>query len=422
MRPGRVLDSLRRTWSEYPRPFWTLVAGTFIDRLGGHMLFPFFALYITVRFDVGMTAVGALFAAWSVVSVVGATVGGALADRWGRRGVMIFGLVASGTTSLLLAVVDSLALFFVVAIVVGVVAEAGWPAQEAMVADLLPEEKRAEGYGIIRVVFNLSVVIAPALGGLLAARSYQLLFVADALTSAVMALLVYFFIPETRPADAPGHVPESWRATFRGYAVPLRDRVFVITLSAAALMGIVYMQLNTSLGVFLRDFRQVDIRGYGYLLSLNAAMVVVFQFWITRRIRGLPQFVMLALGAVLTGLGFGLYGFVSTYGWFLVAMAVLTVGEMVWVPVGQALVARLAPEAMRGRYMAVFGYSWTVAGIVGPLMAGIFFDGGQAEWLWYVALGLGAASALNFLLAGRVESGRRELTRAPAGAAGRGQT
>lgn len=413
MKPAGVLQSARRTFGEYPRPFWTLVVGTFIDRLGGHMLFPFFALYITDRFGVGMTAVGALFATWSVVSVVGSTVGGALADRWGRRGVMIFGLVASGSTSLLLAVVDSLALFFVVAIVVGVVAEAGWPAQEAMVADLLPEGKRAEGYGILRVVFNLSVVIAPALGGLVAARSYQLLFVADALTSAVMALLVFFFIPETRPADAPGHVPESWRATFRGYAIPLRDRMFQITMVGAALMAIVYLQLNSSLGVYLRDFRQVATQGYGYLLSLNAAMVVLFQFWITRRIRDLPQYLMLALGAVLTGIGFGLYGFVASYGWFIVAMAILTVGEMVWVPVGQALIARLAPEAMRGRYMALFGYSWTVAGVVGPLMAGVFFDGGRAEWLWYTAIGLGTASALTFLYGGVLDR-RRHLPAAAA--------
>jgi MFS family permease len=399
----------RRTFEAFPRPFWTLVLGTFIDRLGGHMLFPFFALYLTSRFGVGMTQVAFLFATWSVVSVVGSTVGGALADRFGRKGMVIFGLVASGVTSLLLAVAGSMAAFFAVAIVVGIVAEAGWPAQEAMVADLLPEDKRADGYGILRVAFNLSVVIAPVLGGLLAARSYTLLFIADALTSAVTALMVYFFIPETKPAGAPGERKEPLLATFRGYAVPLRDRVFVMTMAGAALMALVYVQLNGTLGVFLRDVHDVPPQGYGYLLSLNALMVVLMQFAITRRISHRPEFVMLALGAALTGLGFGLYGFVSAFGGFAVAMAILTLGEMVWVPVGQALVARLAPADMRGRYMATFGYAWTVAGIIGPLMAGLLMDSGHATWLWYLSLLLGAASAATFLYLHSVDRQRRTV-------------
>src|SRR3989304_437261 len=141
------LRRARETFAAFPRPFWTLVLGTFIDRLGSHMLFPFFALYLTARFGVGMTQVAFLFATWSVVSVVGATAGGALADRFGRRGIVIFGLVARGASSLLLAAAHSLAAFFVVAIIVGMVAEAGWPAQEAVVADLLPGGKRAEGSG-----------------------------------------------------------------------------------------------------------------------------------------------------------------------------------------------------------------------------------------------------------------------------------
>lgn len=394
---GRPVRRIRRTLAEYPRPFWTLVVGTFIDRLGGFMLFPFFALYLTSQLGATMTQVGLLFATWSIVSVFGATIGGALADRWGRRGMIIFGLIASGMTSLLLAFVHTLSLFFVVAIVVGVVAEAGWPAQEAMVADLLPEEKRADGYGILRVAFNLSVVIAPVLGGLLAARSYQLLFIADALTSAATALLVFLFIPETKPQAEPGKAPESLAATFKGYSTPLHDRLFVILLGGSALLGMVYLQLNSSLGVYLRDVYQVPPQGYGYLLSLNALMVVLMQFWITRRIAGLPQFLMLALGAVLTAIGFGLYGFVSVYGLFMVAMAILTVGEMIMVPVGQALVARMAPEDMRGRYMAVFGLGWTVAGVFGPLMAGRLLDGGNPQWLWYVSLLLGLAAAGTFL-------------------------
>jgi MFS family permease len=80
---------------------------------------------------------------------------------------------------------------------------------------------------------------------------------------------------------------------------------------------------------------------------------------------------------------------------------------MVWVPVGQALVARLAPEDMRGRYMAAFGFGWVVAGVAGPLVAGLLLDSGNANWLWYASLGLGLASAGMFVYLHTVDRQRR---------------
>ncbi|MGD8794202.1 MAG: MFS transporter, partial [Anaerolineae bacterium] len=110
---ARGLARLRDIYHEYPRQFWVLVLGTFVDRLGGALLFPFFTLYITRKFGVGMTEVGLIFALFSASSVVGSVVGGALADRLGRKGMFLFGLVASALSSLFMGTVDSLALFFV---------------------------------------------------------------------------------------------------------------------------------------------------------------------------------------------------------------------------------------------------------------------------------------------------------------------
>jgi MFS family permease len=53
---------------------------------------------------------------------------------------------------------------------VGLLADVGGPAQQAMVADLLPDSQRTQGYGILRVVANLAVTIGPMIGGLIAAQ------------------------------------------------------------------------------------------------------------------------------------------------------------------------------------------------------------------------------------------------------------
>ncbi|RLC89847.1 MAG: hypothetical protein DRI77_15295, partial [Chloroflexi bacterium] len=110
-----------------------------------------------------------------------------------------------------------------------------------------------------------------------------------------------------------------------------------------------------------------------------------------------PLLVM-AVGTLLYAIGFGMYGFVSTYVLFLAAMVVITIGEMLTAPTSQALVAQLAPEDMRGRYMAVFGFSWVIPSAVGPLLAGLVMDNWDPRWVWYIAGLVGLVAAGSFAL------------------------
>lgn len=393
----RQKERLEAIYREYPRHFWTLVGVTFIDRLGGALLFPFFALYITSKFGVGMTEVGVLFAAFSFSSFLGTMLGGALSDRLGRKGMLIFSLITTSFSSVAMGLVDSLELFYTLALLVGIFTDTGGPAYNAMVADLLPQEKRAQGYGIIRVVFNLSVTIGPAIGGFLAARSYLSLFITDAVISLISAGIVWRAMPETKPEAAPGQEEETMAGTFRGYSKVLRDHLFMLFLGASILTGFVYMNMNTTLGVFLRDAHRIPESGYGLILSLNAAMVVLFQFPITRRIEGYPPMIMMACGAALYAVGFALYGFVAVYSLFLLAMVIITIGEMLIAPVAQALVAQFAPEDMRGRYMAISGFSWGIPYAVGPVLAGMILDRGDPRALWWAAGVVGALATGVFL-------------------------
>ncbi|MEJ2599127.1 MAG: MFS transporter [Anaerolineales bacterium] len=391
-----TLERARSTYQEYPSQFWVLVLGVFIDRLGGALLFPFLTLYLTQHFAIGMTQVGVIFGIYSISSVTGSMIGGALTDRLGRKVMLLFGLVMSALSSLLMGFINQLVFLYVVILVVGVLSEVGGPASQALVADLLPDEKRAQGFGIIRVVVNLAVTFGPLIGGLLATRSYLLLFICDAVTSVITAIFVSFALREPpHEAVSEEETQPSMAQTFRGYFDVIRDTAFLWFMAASVLMVLVYMQMNTTLAVYLRDAHGISAQGFGYILSLNAAMVVVFQFAITRRITKFRPLLVMVAGTLLYALGFAMYGFVSLYGMFLLAMAIITIGEMLVSPVGSAIVARMAPEDMRGRYMAVYGFSWVIPMAVGPLLAGLVMDNFNSAYVWYLAgiLGLAAAGA-----------------------------
>lgn len=386
-------------YHEFPKQFWILVAGMFIDRLGGALLFPFFSLYLTKKFTIDMTQVGLIFGMFAISSFIGSMIGGALTDRWGRKKILLFGLAMSGLSSVLMGVIDQLPLFLVVTLVVGILSDVAGPAYQSLVADMLPESQRAQGFGIIRVVANLAVTIGPLIGGFLASKSYLILFVTDATTSVIFAVILFIALKETfKPKEVDG-VQESLGQTFKGYFVVVRDSAFLGFLIASVLMVLVYMQMNTTLAVYLRDNHGVPEQGFGYILSLNAAMVVLFQFPITRWISRYRPLIIMTVGTLMYAVGFAMYGFVAIFPLFLVAMAIITVGEMFVSPVSQAIVARMAPEDMRGRYMAVYGFTWLIPFAIGPLLAGLVMDNFNPDWVWFIAgiVGLVAAGGYFWL-------------------------
>jgi len=397
---------LRRPWvriktvyEDYPKPFWTLALATFIDNIGGALIFPFFSLYLTWRYDVGLTEVGILFGIFFAASIFGSGLGGALADRMGRKTMLVAGLVISAVSTLAMAFVPSMEWFYPVAFFIGLFSNLGGPARQAMVADLLRPDMRAEGYSILRVIVNLAVAIGPAIGGLLAARSYLLLFLSDAVISLSVAGFVLRALPETKPVSVEkSKQEETLIETFTGYQRVLRDRGFIIFVFAGVLLMLVYMQMNTTLPVYLRDVHGIPEQGYGLLLSLNAGMVVIFQFFVTRKVNDRPPMLMMALGTLLHVLGFSMFGYTSVYSMFILAMVIITIGEMIVAPVAQALVARMAPEEMRGRYMAVYGSTYMLSSMIGPFLAGLVLDNYDPRLLWYIAGVLGLLATMIFFL------------------------
>lgn len=392
-----MLNSLRKTYNDFPRLFWIIVATLFIDSIGSTLLFPFFALYITERFNVGMTQAGILIGMSSLFGLVGSVIGGALTDRFGRKRLILFGLVFSAVSSLLFGLAADVKLLYILVVVVGLLSRIAAPAQDAMMADILPESKRQEGFGITRVAFNFAWIFGTAIGGLIASRSFLALFVIDSILSTAVAIILFFHLPETKPVSSGGeHKRETVLQTVNGYRSVLRDFAYMSFTLAGMIVLIVYQQQYSSLPVYLREVHNIDTQLYGIMLAISGFEVVLFQIWISRITRKYPPFLMMTIAALIFMIGFTMIGLVQGIALFILAVTIATIGEMIMFPVNKALAANFSPIAMRGRYMAVYDLGWTIPATIGPAAAGLILDNHNPDSLWYIGGVLCAIAAIGF--------------------------
>jgi MFS family permease len=238
----------------------------------------------------------------------------------------------------------------------------------------------------LRVVANIAFAIGPAIGGLLASLSYTLLFSIDATTSILAAIFVGRYLKETQTAaSAEKLVGQKLGEVLRGYSVALKDLKLLAVIVLGGLIGLSYFQWYFALPVFMRDVHNLPPHYYGNLMGFAGLLVVFLQLPITRYGKRFAPMAFMAFGSLLFALGFGLFGFIYSLGYFVIAFAVITLGEMVFFPTQQAIVAGLAPEDMRGRYMAAAGLAFTLPNIVGPTLGGLLLDRAHPNLLWYLA-------------------------------------
>ncbi len=388
-----MLQRLRHLIADFPRQFWILFGGTLINQIGSGMVFPFLTLYLHQRLSLSMTFVGVILSLWSVSGLVGNLAGGSLADRFGRKRLMAFSLGTSALGLVAFGVADTLVAAAVAVVLTGFVGAMYQPARDAMVADLVGTDKRPQAYGLLRVVANLGVAIGPAIGGFLASVSYLIAF----LTSA-SATLVFFFITlvlmrETKPAAAPQRNANA--AAPGNFGAVFSDRRFIAFCAATAFAIIAYSQMMTVLPVYMKDQFALGESFFGWVMTMNAAMVVLLQFPITRATEKLARLPLIAFGAILYATGVASVALASTFPHFVASMVVLTLGEMIVVPTATALTADLAPADLRGRYMGVLGLTWNVGFGIGPILGGVIIDQLAPRALWPI---MGSAALVGALI------------------------
>jgi MFS family permease len=387
--PGR--GTLRGNVREMPRTVWILLAGTFINRFGTFVL-PFLVLYLR---DLGYSAPqgGLAVGMYGVGGIAAVAIGGLMADRIGRRNSVAVSMFGSAVTTLALSQAHTLGTILPLTALVGLFAESYRPAASALIADSVPSDRRVTAFALNRLAVNLGWAFGPALGGIMASRSFFILFAADAATSAVYGVIALVALPHgVRSAREDERRGEATRSV-------LADGGFLLFLAAIFFAATLYMQSATTFALQVRA-QGFSNETYGLLLSLNGLIVVLFELPLSAFTQRHPTARMVALGALLVGAGFFLTGFAHTLLALAACTAIFTFGEIFESPPAAVFVADRSPEHLRGRYQAAFGTMFGLAAIVGPIAGTAAFHA-EPMLLWGACGVVGIVAAGLALAAGR---------------------
>ncbi|HSB90675.1 MAG TPA: MFS transporter [Anaerolineales bacterium] len=391
------LDRLRKIAADYPRQFWLLFWGVLLNSIGGSMVWPFLTIYARRELQVPLTTVTLLLTLNSVAGLAATSMAGPAVDRFGRRAAMVLSLGLTGLAMAALSRADTLPAWQLIMVALGGFGPVYRVGADAMVADLVPGDRRPGAYALMRMISNLGVAIGPAVGGFLVFVSYDLAFFGAAGASVAFAVLILIFAHETLPER--GTLISASRTT--GYGPVLRDRPFLLFCGVLSLAGMGYSMLMVLLPVYAKESFGVPESQYGFILATNAAMVVLFQYSVTKLTMRYPTLRVLAIGSLFYAVGVGSVALGSTFPAFLGSMIILTVGELIMAPTSTTLTAALAPPDMRGRYMGIYALTWGVSFGIGPVLGGILSDQVAPVAIWYSGLVTGLVAVLGFILLSR---------------------
>lgn len=400
-----IFRAYRLAYQGLPREIWILSFALFINRCG-MMVLPFMTLYLHEERGFSEGDAAMMLSGFGCGSICGIFVGGWLTDRVGSVRVLISMLFLSVPMYLILPWMQTTPQILIAMFSLAFFSEGLRPANNAAIAEFSSKEQLTQAFGLQRMAVNLGVSFGPAVGGFLAEVNFFWLFIVDAMTTLTCASFVAFLLGWSRKSNEDEASPGATETDATEAEKPSRwihDYVFFIFLGLLIVTSIVFFQFQSTYPLYLSDHYQLSKRHIGLICAVNTFTIVIFEMLLLAQARNWPKLRSIGWGCALACIGFGILP-LSQAVWFAVlSMVIITLGEMLWMPIATGWVGQRCTTKNRGAMMGMYAMTYSIASVIAPIAGGKIYAFNK-ELLWYGSLGVGVLILGGFFMLARLES------------------
>lgn len=354
-----------------PKAVWFLIIGMFINTMGNSFLWPLHTIYMHKHLGQTLTMAGFVLMINAGTGVIGNLLGGYLFDRIGGYKSIMFGIILSMASLLMLTFWHGWPEYIWFVAILGFSGGIIFPSMYALVGSVWPEGGR-KAFNAIYLAQNLGVAIGPAVAGLVADHNINNIFLANLLTYVLFLIVagVYYrkmsVAPNVNASVLKNNKKIKQKAPF--YAMMIVSIGYMLTWVA-------YVQWTSTISTHVLDLG-ITLKEYSLLWTMNGALILITQPLIKPIISRLEHRIktQMIIGIVIFMASFVVVSYAEDYTMFIVAMVVLTLGEVFIWPAVPTLAGQLAPKGREGFYQGIVNSMATIGRMIGPFAGGILVD------------------------------------------------
>jgi MFS family permease len=383
-----------RALKDLPHNMWVLFWATLINR-SGTMVLPFLALYMTKHFGYSEADAGMVLAVYGVGALITAPTIGKISDKVGSFKIMKTSLFLTGLMFFVYTFISNYYLILGFTFLLAVINEAFRPANLSLISEVVTPAQRRTAFALNRLAINLGMSIGPVIGGLLTLINFSIIFYVDGFTSLIAALFL---------------ITSRWEkideeATFNTIIIDgetkhlgaLKDKNLVFFLLALIPVVMVFFQHMSTMPLFLVNDLGFSTATYGALTIVNTGLIILVEVPLNNYLSTWSDKKNLAIGAILTSIGFGGMAFAHNIPFLIITIVIWTFGEMIVFPASAAYVSEIAPVKKRGEYMGFYQMSFSISFMAGPWLGTLVLENYGSFSLWIGAFAFCIASAIMML-------------------------
>lgn len=390
-----VAGLYRRAYEGLPAEIWVISFALFVNRLGT-MVLPFLTIYLTSQLHYGEAAAGRFMSIYGIGSIFGVFVAGRLMRVVGTVRMQICLFLLACPAFLMVPLFSSPVGLAISLFLLGGICDAVRPANNTAISQFAPRELRVRAFGLQRMALNLGFSFGPAVGGIMATYSFLWLFYLDAFTCVLCALVLGAYFGFGTDTFAKASAEKLDKKTTKSVS-PLTDTQFVVFLLLLLLTSVAFFQFMSTYPLYLTQHYGFTKPMLGRLYAVNTLVVVIAEMVVLQTIKRWNLLTVMSVGTFLSSVGFGMLPFGNSVIFAVFSMLVITLGEMLWMPLAAGWIALRAERGDEGRYMSWYTATYSVAMMAAPTIGGAIYER-SAHWVWYACLSVSVVVLVGFNL------------------------